>query len=298
MLPTARFRLIRCAWPTNLISRVLLGQLHTTLRSEPRCCPIIMSLPIDPRQSPGPLQVRPLHLTPSYSPGQSGNGDIDELFAHVEATFPSALRDRGWYLTAAAALTACGLQQHLGSLYLYLTRKPAYQTPTERQYLVRRLREALFKTIMICGIPKVMDGIASIARVEREEDQDHTTTRLDWQADEENKQRGERILGQLFRDENKSIGDTFGSHQELSWISVNISYGLFLADHRILDITETELVVLPSIMCQNLSGPTSWHLQASQNIGITREDAQKLQEATNIIAEYAGLRLDQVERVT
>ena len=86
---------------------------------------------------------------------------------------------------------------------------------------------------MICGIPKVMDGIASIARVEQIADQDHTTLRQvadlpapslleltsmdrqEWQVNDDIRKQAEDTLEALFRDENKSIGDTFGSHREL-----------------------------------------------------------------------------------
>ncbi|GAP91781.1 putative DNA polymerase alpha subunit B [Rosellinia necatrix] len=232
-----------------------------------------------------------------YSPGSSRSDSITGLLQQLEQSFPPALRQDGWYLTTAAALTSCGLQRHLGSLYLHLVSQPRYQKPAQRQQLVRRIREALFKTIMICGIPRVMDGIASIARVEREEDQDHTIMRANWQADEENRKRGEAALEALFKDENTGIIETFGSHREISWISVNISYGCFLADYRILNAAETELVVLPAIMCQNLSGPTSWHVRASQNVGIGREDVKKIQLVTGMIAAFAGLDLDTVERL-
>ena len=44
----------------------------------------------------------------------------------------------------------------------------------------------------------------------------------------------------------------FDSHRDFGWISREITYGLYLSDHRILDGNETELVVLSGIMAQDL----------------------------------------------
>ena len=37
-----------------------------------------------------------------------------------------------------------------------------------------------------------------------------------------------------------------------AWLSTEITYGLYLSDHSILDAVDTELVVLGGIMMQNL----------------------------------------------
>ena len=39
------------------------------------------------------------------------------------------------------------------------------------------MREAIIKCIILCGIPKAMEAIMSVAKVEREEDMDYTLTR-------------------------------------------------------------------------------------------------------------------------
>ncbi|KAF9779121.1 hypothetical protein IL306_002349 [Fusarium sp. DS 682] len=120
-------------------------------------------------------------------------------------------------------------------------------------------------------------------------------TRQDWHLIQANSERGSRTLDILFKGMNDGIRTSWGSHSEISWISINISYRLFLADHRILDIVETELVVLPGIMCHNLGRETSWHVAASQNVGIAPQDVRAIQLAANLVAELAGLNLSNIE---
>lgn len=81
-----------------------------------------------------------------------------------------------------------------------------------------------------------------------------------------------------------------------AWISVNVSYGLFLSDHRILSMQETELVVLPAIMTQNLQGPTYWHLRACLRVGMEAEEVEAVHKIIEAVAAHGGKTLD-VQRV-
>lgn len=79
----------------------------------------------------------------------------------------------------AAALIASGQQARIGDLYQHLLRQPDDQSTGSRQRLVRRSREATVKCIILNGIPIVMEGFQSLAKVEQPEDQDHSFTKYD-----------------------------------------------------------------------------------------------------------------------
>jgi hypothetical protein len=74
-------------------------------------------------------------------------------------------------------LIGSGKPFHVGDLYKYLIAQPAYTTPQQRQHLVRRMREAMIKCIILNGIPIVFQALLSVAELEREEDKDYTFTR-------------------------------------------------------------------------------------------------------------------------
>ncbi|KAK3997747.1 hypothetical protein QBC44DRAFT_45220 [Cladorrhinum sp. PSN332] len=82
----------------------------------------------------------------------------------------------------------------------------------------------------------------------------------------------------------------------LTCISVNVSYGLFLSDHRILNMQETGLVVLPAIMTQNLRGPTYWHPRACLRVGTEPDEAEAIHKVIEAAAAHGGKTLD-VQRV-
>ena len=72
------------------------------------------------------------------------------------------------------------------------------------------------------------------------------------------------------------------SNPTIGWISRNITYGLYLSDHTILDDIETELVVLAGIMIQNLHHETAWHLRGSRRVGMGAEDVEAVQQCVSV----------------
>lgn len=73
----------------------------------------------------------------------------------------------------------------------------------------------------------------------------------------------------------------FGTDPPADWISKNISYGLYLSDHSIINDVETELIVLGGIMIQNLPRETGWHLRGTRRIGVSKEDVETIQQCVS-----------------
>lgn len=59
---------------------------------------------------------------------------------------------------------------------------------------------------------------------------------------------------------------------------------------------ETELVVLPAVMTQNLRGPTYWHLRACLRVGMEAEEVEAVHKIIEAVAAHGGKTLD-VQRV-
>jgi alkylhydroperoxidase/carboxymuconolactone decarboxylase family protein YurZ len=211
------------------------------------------------------------------------------LFTGAEDTLAPALKPN-FYLPLIGALIGTSQPEAVGHLYQYLIRLPQYQTPSQRQALVRRIREALIKCIMINGIPVVMGAFTSLAAVEAPADQDRSTTRVGWQVSASATAHGKATLRKLYNGNEDTIYSSFGSHAtDVAWISDNISYGLFLADHRILDITESEMVMAAAVLSTGLPGPAYWHLRASLRVGFSVEEVESLQQVVELVAGFGGV---------
>ncbi len=74
------------------------------------------------------------------------------------------------------------------------------------------------------------------------------------------------------------IEDKLFTHFSIAWVSANITYGLYLSDHSILDAIDTEMVVLSGIMIQNLKRETGWHLRGTRRIGVSFDDVEVVQQ--------------------
>ena len=224
--------------------------------------------------------------------------DLSQLFEDIEGRFKTTdLGEDRWYILVIACISASPDPEAAAALYLFLVSKPQYQSSEARQALVRRLREALVKAVCLVGVCKPIEAVLAISRAERPEDRDLTCTREGWQADAANH---ERAMGWFRQVYTRNAGDTMGmfdAHKDFAWLSAEISYGLFLSDRQVLDDIETELVVLPAIMSQNLRSETHWHIRGTRRIGVSKDDVQVVWDAVQTISAFFGVKLTKVPTV-
>ncbi|RDW95037.1 hypothetical protein BP5796_00800 [Coleophoma crateriformis] len=219
------------------------------------------------------------------------------LFAKISTRFLSkTLGEERWYLPTLAALSYVE-PEHATYLYKYLILQPAYATSLARQELVRRLREVLLEMTSLIGVVKTLESVFSIAAVEREEDRDYSFSRENWTNDAASRARGETWLKTIYK---HNLGTSIGplaAHRDFDKISKEITYGLYLSDMSILNEIETELVVLSGILIQNLPRESTWHLRGLRRVGASMEDVEIVQQCVEMVADYAGVKLDRLPRV-
>ncbi|PWY66092.1 hypothetical protein BO70DRAFT_366578 [Aspergillus heteromorphus CBS 117.55] len=222
-----------------------------------------------------------------------------QLFQTLEAQFrnTTTLPPEKWYILAISTLVSNPDPERADQLYLYLISQAAYQTPSARQSLVRRLREALFKSVIIVGVCKPLEAIFAINAIESPSDKDYTFTRENWQCDEANHARGTAWLEKLYARNTSSTMDLFASHRDFGWLSREITYGLFLSDRDVLDDLDTQLVVLPAIMGQNLRLESRWHIRGTRRLGVEKADVEGVCECVRLVAQFYGRVLDKVPSV-
>lgn len=98
-------------------------------------------------------------------------------------------------------MTGGGHPHFAAQLYQELIKRPEYQTPAQRQELMRRLREVLFKLTILVGVCKTLEALFAITAVTKPEDEDHSYYRcvmfpfpVDLLGLQKDKARNERIL--------------------------------------------------------------------------------------------------------
>ncbi|EKV10605.1 protein bcp1 [Penicillium digitatum] len=221
-----------------------------------------------------------------------------QLFTELENRFKSTtLGSDKWYILAISTLVASPDPARADQLYLHLTQQADYATSAARQALIRRLREALVKSVPIVGVCRPIEAILAISEVERDEDKDFTFTREGWQCDEANHKRGTGWLQTLYAHNTTDTLDLFNAHKDFSWLSKDITYGLFLSDRQVLDDLDTQLVVLPGIMSQNLPKETHWHIRGTRRIGVPQEEVRVIWDCVQLVAQFHDVKLHKVPTV-
>ncbi|KAL5116426.1 hypothetical protein ACEQ8H_005662 [Pleosporales sp. CAS-2024a] len=201
------------------------------------------------------------------------------LFQAVEDQFPSqSLGHDKWYLLTYAAMVGGGQPGFASLLYKELIKRAEYTTPEQRQALMRRIRETLFKLIVIVGVVKPLEAIFDIDAVTRPEDKDYSFSREGWQCDQANATRAAAWQHRLYKHNQPYIDSLLSSQRDFDWTTKNITYGLYLSDHSILTDIETEMIVVSGIMIQNLPRETAWHLRGMRRIGVSMDDVATLQQ--------------------
>ncbi|EIT79492.1 hypothetical protein F9C07_2285408 [Aspergillus flavus] len=258
----------------------------------------------DTRNLPKPalqLQTRKMSSTSTpltTPPTPQPDPRYAQLFHDLSTRFAqTSLPPEKWYILAISTIVASPDPERCDQLYLHLINQAPYSTPSARQELIRRLREALFKSIIIVGVCKPIEAILAISKYEREEDKDYTFTRENWQCDQANHDRGVAWLEKLYARNTTGTLDLFRAHQDFGWLSKEITYGLFLSDRGVLDDLDTQMVVLPAIMSQNLKNETHWHIRGTRRLGVCMEDVKVVWECIQRVAGFYGTVLDKVPTV-
>ncbi|RJE22862.1 hypothetical protein PHISCL_04807 [Aspergillus sclerotialis] len=224
--------------------------------------------------------------------------DLGQLFQDLETRFRSTTLDpTKWYILALACVVASPDPERANQLYRYLITQPAYSTSSSRQALVRRLRETLVKAVPIVGVCKPIEAILAIAKIEKDEDKDYTFTRENWQCDSANHERGVNWFQKLYSRNSGGTLDLFNAHKDFAWLSMEITYGLYLSDRQVLDDLDTQLVVLPAIMSQNLRLETHWHIRGTRRLGVGIDDVKAIWECVQLVARFFGVNLNRVPSV-
>ncbi|KAF7195785.1 hypothetical protein HII31_02920, partial [Pseudocercospora fuligena] len=248
------------------------------------------------------------------------------LFKEIEQHFPSqSLGDEKWYILLTTAITAGGHPELAADLYKYLISKPEFTTSDQRKALIRRLREALVKLVSVWNhvrdsshlrnfhftdLPPKQWKQYSASPASKDQKTETTASQgkqhlpppsrgflENWSSGPSNQQRGRQWLDQIYRSNHAATENTLSCHKDFEWLSIEISYGLYLSDHTILGPVETEIIVLSGILMQNAPRESGWHLRGTRRIGVSSEDVEVIQQCIEKVAEFCGWKLDKIPRV-
>ncbi|KIW08797.1 uncharacterized protein PV09_00731 [Verruconis gallopava] len=272
----------------------------------------ISEIPRDPDPA-GKIDVGALRAW--WAVQEHENSDLLELVREVEATWPESLPSKSWYIALYATLLTCGKPATIVPIFKHvLTSDGATEAAIKK--LGDRFKDVLVKSFNIVGIPLPVMALphlakaelAAVASLRPDEGDDATRARLNaflsrdaqlsdsWYVCQDTgpavDQKGFDYMLRVYRHNLPAIMATWGRHQaDFEWLEMRVVYGLFLSDFTVLDPLESEMVVLPEIMAQDILAPTVWHTRGFRRLGASEQDADVLLDTVKKCARWAGKEL-------
>lgn len=188
-----------------------------------------------------------------------------------------------------------------------------YQFPTEQQVTVtKKLREALLKTAPLAGLPRAINGLHHL--------KEYTPTKLlpkstqidSWEAAlkeeipcpdtlrklAENKQdqvnivhRGLRQWNTIYNKvSNRVVNNLNSSYPDLWYYTLVHCYGPLFSYDKILTSLETSLVVIASLVPQDVNPQLKGHLIGALNVGCDYETVEAVRTLAILVSEWCGIK--------
>ncbi|PQK13538.1 hypothetical protein BB8028_0004g04690 [Beauveria bassiana] len=203
--------------------------------------------------------------------------------------FEQSLGSRNWDITILSALTSgTHFATAAGKIYEYQTKRREFSTKAQRQSLIRRLRETLVKLVVISGVPKSFEAILGLASTIEDEDNDKTFSRSGW-TPETIAVRGEDMNNRIYQGDADPVLRLLQPHQDFIFVLKDIVYGLFLSEDSSLSNLEAEIVLLSSLIIQNVPKEAIGHMKGLLRLGMKKEVLGSLVSAVGKVAEYMGM---------
>ncbi|KAJ8096326.1 hypothetical protein PM082_011484 [Marasmius tenuissimus] len=165
----------------------------------------------------------------------------------------------------------------------------------EGKLLVRRIREALFKSGLMYGFPKSINGLAALRNVLPEELQDRTplrpdpTTQLD-----ETKKKGQVLFDQLYGEKSPTVSNFLEEiHSDLGgdFFMKTIAYGYIYGYTDILSATETSLCIVAGAIVAGTAPQLVDHEAGARRNGASADEIEATKRIVVAVAKGCNVRL-------
>ncbi|SJL12059.1 uncharacterized protein ARMOST_15480 [Armillaria ostoyae] len=194
-----------------------------------------------------------------------------EFLASIEALYPRQARGvvSPWSLVAATAFSSSNLPEAVPEVFKYAL--DGVNTHDERQLLVRKLKDALFKSGLLSGYPKARRTDLSLPT--------EAWTKI----------------GQEYFD--RTYGDTATTVQpflkelypDFEFFSTTFGYGYTYGYFGALSAAETSFTMVAALIANDTPRQVDWHLKGSLRNGATLDEVKAVRQISLDVARASGV---------
>ncbi|KAG2354115.1 hypothetical protein BDR07DRAFT_1495069 [Suillus spraguei] len=214
---------------------------------------------------------------------------LNELRSLYPQAAPAKYIDRGWYLAAAVAFSS--------SNYLKL-----YE---DRRLLVRKMREAIFKSGLLSGYPKVIHALISLCKATPEELRDTESLRRMKATPLDRLGSREEVAaaGQAYFD--LQYGNMAGEIQpmlrsiypDLEQFTIALGYGYVYAFLEVISSKERSFAIISALIANDTPSQVEWQLTGAIRNGATIKEVRGVREIALRMAMKAGVLKHEVPNI-
>ncbi|KAK0432676.1 hypothetical protein ARMSODRAFT_962234 [Armillaria solidipes] len=213
-----------------------------------------------------------------------------EFLASIEALYPRQARGvvSPWSLVAATAFSSSNLPEAVPEVFKYAL--DGVNTHDERQLLVRKLKDALFKSGLLSGYPKAINALSQLHPFIPKELRDTKPLRdLSLPTEAWTK------IGQEYFD--RTYGDTAATVQpflkelypDFEFFSTTFGYGYTYGYFGALSAAETSFTMVAALIANDTPRQVDWHLKGSLRNGATLDEVKAVRQISLDVARASGV---------
>ncbi|KAI0261073.1 hypothetical protein BC834DRAFT_494700 [Gloeopeniophorella convolvens] len=226
---------------------------------------------------------------------------LKSLYPYQAIASSSDVVQNPWYLVAIVALSTGNRPEAIPLVFKHVfgeleRAQEQFSVPTEKAQeekllLSRRFRDALFKSGMVAGYSKAINGLVSLLEATPEELRDTKPLRETTLTLPDLEKRGQVFFRSLYGETADSVQGLLDKiYPDMGWFSNTIAYGSVYGYTDILNQLETSYVLVGTLIAADTPRQINWHLDNARRGGATFEQARAVRQIAVDISESAGVK--------
>ncbi|KZP28647.1 hypothetical protein FIBSPDRAFT_817042 [Athelia psychrophila] len=201
-------------------------------------------------------------------------------------TQPSALRNP-WFIAAAVAFSASNIPEAVPLVYKHAVQDIDVE---DRLLVVRKIKDALFKSGMLSGYPKAINALVALHNELPEELRDKKPLRDLSTSTEALTQAGQEYFESTYGDTSASVqGLLDGAFPDLGYFSRTMAYGYVYSFSDVLSHVDTSFAMISALIASDTPLQIGWHLRGAIRNGASEAEVRAVRQIAIEVSSAADV---------
>ncbi|KAG9001268.1 hypothetical protein FRB95_002540 [Tulasnella sp. JGI-2019a] len=201
---------------------------------------------------------------------------------------PSAVRNP-WFIAAAVAFSASNVPEAVPLVYQHAVRE--VDGVDDRLLVVRKIKDALFKSGLLSGYPKAINALVALHNELPEELRDKKPLRDLSRSTDALTQAGHAYFESTYGDTSASVqGLLDGAFPDLGYFSRTIGYGYVYSFSDVLGHVDTSFAMISALIASDTPLQVGWHLRGAIRNGASEAEVRAVRQIAIDVSSAAGIQ--------